>query len=450
MRGSKWLLLLGTLLVSGTALAACGSNNGNGGGASASSEASPSSSASAGASSSASPAASKDDKPVTLTVMTNIVGEPANVLEEISKEFTKENPNIKVEFSAPGADYENIMKVKMASNAMPDVFSTHGWAKVRYGQYLADLRDEAWASQIDDKIKPAVTDDSGKVYVLPIDQDKSGPVYNKDVLDQYGVAVPTTWDELLQAAETIKTKSGGKVTPIHIGGADSWPIGQFFDFMATPSFISPSTNDSAQLLDGSFDWKKFDSLPQMLLDLQKKGYLNKDVLTSKYSDSAKAFGEGKVAFGFYGPSLIEEAKKTNPNVHGGLMPIPSVVPGDAPTLAGGEKTTWGVWKDSPNLEAAKKFVAFYAKPENVKKVAAAGGLPPGLTGVDIDAGDLTADFQKYADTPVFPYFDRDYLPNGMWDVMCKNGQDLLAGGITVSQFSENMKQEFDRLRTAAQ
>ena len=58
----------------------------------------------------------------------------------------KANPDIKVEFSAPGADYEKLMKIKMAANDMPDVFSTHGWAKVRYGDFLLDLRDQPWAS----------------------------------------------------------------------------------------------------------------------------------------------------------------------------------------------------------------------------------------------------------------------------------------------------------------
>jgi len=42
-----------------------------------------------------------------------------------------------------------------------------------------------------------------------------------------------------------------------------------------------------------------------------------------------------------------------------------------------------------------------------------------------------------------------FLPNGMWDVMCKNGQNLLAGSITPDQYSANMKQEFQRLKTTA-
>jgi raffinose/stachyose/melibiose transport system substrate-binding protein len=210
--------------------------------------------------------------------------------------------------------------------------------------------------------------------------------------------------------------------------------------------VSRNGND---LKAGTFDWRNFDKLTQFFLDLQKKGYLNKDVLTAKYDDSAKAFAEGKVAFAFYGPFLIEEAKKTNPNVKGGLMPIQAAASGEKPTFAGGEKATWGVSKDSKHIEAAKKFVAYYAKPENIAKVAKIDALPPGLKGVPIDAGAMTKDFQTYKDIPVFPYFDREYLPNGMWDVMCKNGQDLLAGGITPSQFSDNMKKEYDRLRAAA-
>lgn len=78
---------------------------------------------------------------VTITVATNQVGNQAQVLQEIAQKFMLANPNIKVDFSAPGAEYENIMKVKMASRHLPDVFATHGWARIRYGDFLADLRD---------------------------------------------------------------------------------------------------------------------------------------------------------------------------------------------------------------------------------------------------------------------------------------------------------------------
>jgi raffinose/stachyose/melibiose transport system substrate-binding protein len=385
---------------------------------------------------------------VTLSVMTNRIGEQAKLLEDIAQKFEQENPDVKIDFSAPGKDYESLMKIKMAANDMPDVFSTHGWAKIRYGNFLADLHDQLWAAQIDQAIKPAVTDESGKVYVLPMDQEKTGPVFNADVLKKYNIEVPTTWDELLAACETIKTQSAGEVTCIHMGGGDDWPVGQYYDFFSTPLAISPKVNDAQALLDGTYDWNKYTVLSANLLELQQKGYLNKDVLTAKYSDSAKAFAEGKAAFGFYGAFLCEEALKTNPNLKCGLMPIPTLMTSDTPTFAGGEMTTWGVWKDSKHQDAAKRLVAYYAKPENVTAVANSNKLPAGLSGVQVDAGYLTQYYTQYDDLRTYTYFDRIYLPNGMWDVLYTNGQAVLAGGLTPEQATETMAKEYARLRAA--
>jgi raffinose/stachyose/melibiose transport system substrate-binding protein len=331
---------------------------------------------------------------------------------------------------------------------MPDVFATHGWAKIRYGEFLLDLRDQPWATQLDPAIKPAVTDDAGKVYVLPIDQEKTGPAFNADILEQYGVEVPLTWNDFMAACETIKTKSEGKVDCVHMGGADSWPVGQFYDFFSTSLAISPTPNDEQALLNGTYDWSKYTVLSQNLLDLKTNGYLNEDALTAKYTDSAAALAEGKAAFGFYGPFICDEALKTNPDFHCGIMPIPALVEGDKPTFAGGELTTWGVWKDSPHQEAAIKYVNFFARPENVKAVAESNKSPAGLTGVEVDAGYLTQYYNQYADLRTFTYFDRIYLPNGMWDVLCKNGQDVLAGGATPEQATDNIAKEYDRLRAS--
>jgi len=370
------------------------------------------------------------------------------MLKSIAGEFMKENPNIRVVFSAPGATYEELMKIKMASNDMPDVFSTHGWAKRRYGRFLADLRDQPWVNNLSPTIKDDVTDENGKVYVLPIDQDKIGLTYNADILHEYGIAVPSTYDEFLLACKTIKDKSHGQVVPVYIGGADGWPIGQFFNSLSTPLLISPQQNYKDALLNGTFDWSKYTPLAEKFLQLRQSGYLNEDVLTTTYTDSVKAFAQGKVAFVFYGTYLITDATKINPNLHGGLMPIPSIVPGDLPTFARGERITWGVWKDSPHPAEAKKFVAFYARREHVARVAESDKLPPGLNGVDVNLGDVGTYFQKYSQTPVFPFFDRVYLPSGMFQVLNKNGQHLLAGAITPSQFSDHVSDEYKRLKAS--
>jgi len=385
---------------------------------------------------------------VTLTVSTNMVGEPEGVLKAIADDYAKQNPNVKIDYSAPGKDYENIMKIKMASKQLPDVFSTHGWAIIRYGAFLADLRNEEWVSRIDSGIRNIITDKNGMVYVLPMDQDKAAIVYDVDVLKKYGVEPPLTIADFEKACETIKAKSKGTVAPIHVGGADSWPIGQLYDFLATSYFVSPPDNNASQLLDGSFDWNKWTPLSEKLLEWYNRGFFNKDALTAKFSDSAIALAQDKMAFAFYGGYLVEEAKKTNPKVNGGLIPVMAVVKGDTATFVGGEKATWGAWKDSKNLDAAKKLIAFYAKPENIKRVAESDRLMPGLSGVDVDIGFARQYYEKYKDNRTFPYFDRVYLPNGMFDTLCKNAQDLFAKAVTPAQVSQNFEKEYKRLREA--
>lgn len=390
--------------------------------------------------------AKEEPKKVSLTATTNLVGEWSKVLEDMLKAYSTENPNVTIEFSAPGKEYENLLKVRMASSDMPDLFSTHGWSQIRYGDFVADLKDRPWASQIDPAFKPIIADDTGKVYALAFDQDKSGPIYNVEVFQKYGVEVPETMDEFMAACETIKTKSNGEVTPIACA-AEGWEEAQFFDFFASSLFISPEDNSGAQLLDGSFDWNQWDVLAQMWLDMYKKGYINKNMLTAKYDDNLKAMALGTAAIGFYGPYFIDEMKAVNPDVKADMMPIPSIVAGDTPTFAGGERSTIAVWKDSANLEEALKVIDFCAQPDNVAKMCTFTKLPPALLGVEADAGELTATYEKYKDIRTLPYFDRVYLPNGMWDVMCKNSQMIIGGQITARQFSENMEKEYLRLRS---
>ena len=385
---------------------------------------------------------------VTLTVSTNVVGDSAKTLQSLMDKFTAANPDIKIDFSAPGKDYEAQMKVKMAANDMPDVFSTHGWAKIRYGDFLMDLRDQPWASKIVAAMKPIVTDDAGKVYVLPFDQDKVGPVFNIDLFNQWGLKPPTTWDELLSVCDAIKTKSGGKVIPIHVGGADNWPLGHMLDLFSDQLLISPAKNQAQALLDGTFDWSVYLPMAQKLLDLQQKGCLNPDATTAKYDDSAKAFASGKAAMGIYGPFIVQDALSINPNLHAGFIPVPAMVAGDTPTFTGGEKTTFGIWKDTKNKDAALKLLNFLAQPENVALVAKASGEPAGIEGVDVDLGQLTQWYNQYKDTRVLPYFDRVYLPNGMFDSLDKGAQDLLSGGVTPQQYVDNLKAEYTRLHAA--
>jgi multiple sugar transport system substrate-binding protein len=57
----------------------------------------------------------------------------------------------------------------------------------------------------------------GDIFGLPMDSGPMALFYNKDVFDKYGVKVPTTWQEYLEAARKIHKadpRSTSPATPV--------------------------------------------------------------------------------------------------------------------------------------------------------------------------------------------------------------------------------------------
>ena len=68
--------------------------------------------------------------------------------------------------------------------------------------------------------------------------------------------------------------------------------------------------------------------------------------------------------------------------------------------------------------------------------------------VKVDFGKLTASYDKYVtsgSTPVKPYFDRVYLPNGSWNTMVATTDSVISGQSDVSGAVAQMKNQFGTL-----
>ena len=143
---------------------------------------------------------------VSLEVEVIYTGDPLEQFRAVLDDFTEET-GIGIELITPGSDYESVMKTRMASGDMPDVFVTHGWSLIRYKEYLEPLTEESWYNKIDDAVLSVVSDENQDIYVLPVTQQVNGSVYNKTVLENAGVdpANIRTMDDFMDACEQIKT-----------------------------------------------------------------------------------------------------------------------------------------------------------------------------------------------------------------------------------------------------
>lgn len=144
--------------------------------------------------------------------------------------------------------------------------------------------------------------------------------------------------------------------------------------------------------------------------------------------------------------IVANARSFNPKADLGFMPIPNFE--GKPFLVGGEGTAYGVWKDSKNKQAALDYMAFLAQPANMGRFATVLNSKPGLADATSDLGPLTPSFDQFTKDgtyPLWPYFDRVYLPNGMWDTMVSTTDSVITGQSNAKDATKKMAASFQSL-----
>ena len=136
------------------------------------------------------------------------------------------------------------------------------------------------------------------VYALPILASCRALFYNKDILDEAGASVPTTWAEIQEAAQKIKDKFGDDVYP--------WGIDMTTD-EGQAAFSYYTWNNGGGFVDENGDWalnsdKNVEAL-NFAIGLVNDGYTNSDPANETRYDLQDMFGAGKVAM-MIGPNNI--------------------------------------------------------------------------------------------------------------------------------------------------
>lgn len=372
---------------------------------------------------------------------------------QVAKDYEAANPGLKLDM-VYYPDFEVTMKTKMAARDLPDLWSTHGWSVARYSEYLEPLNSQSWASKLNPKIIPVISNAGGQFFVLPFNVVSQGIVVNQDTLESVGVDIWSikTWDDFRDAC--AKVKAAGKI-PLDIAGnvGEDWTVGTIYNTLGQSFMVTNDrSNYRSALLDGSFDWNNWGVIQNFLLELRDKGWLNPDYTQGTEETQFRRLGTGEAAFVMSANNAITRAKLVNPSARIGLIAVPSNSPNDPPSLTSGERFTLGVYKDSPLKAEAFKFLEYCTRPEIINRVATLDSCETGLVGPGYaaDLSELKPFFDHLADIRGFPYFDRAYLPSGMWDALCKTASGLLADTLTKEQAIARLRNDYRDLRAQQQ
>lgn len=447
MKKRSMALLLSAVM--GLSLLSGCSGNGNGAGTSEEQK------ASGTESTTEKPKEEKKGSDVTLEVEVGWTDDQLTAFEKVLAQYTEET-GVKFEVVSVGEDLETQLKIRMASNDMPDLWITHGWSVLRYKEYLTDLTGESWVSDINDAAKGVITDENGSIFTMPASISLSNICFNKDVLEECGVDWTKlyTWADFEAACETIR--AAGK-NPVIMGAKDSGNAGGLLNSIGLGYYApedGPSHEQLAKFQDGTVNLAEaFDPIYDMITDWRERKFFNQDYMTLDTVGMQKMLGAAEGAFCSRTSTYIGAALSYYPDANLGLMPYPAAEEGGKQTCAVGEGSCFGLWKDSEHVEEGKAFLAWLAKPENASQIIAFDGGTAGLKSTPDDSivGKMYKEFvDAYGAENIFfdNMFDRKYLPNGMWNVLSEGAAQLLDGG-DKADVASYMQENFDSLYAEA-
>jgi raffinose/stachyose/melibiose transport system substrate-binding protein len=345
-------------------------------------------------------------EPVNLTLLVDDAEATITRMEGMVAAYTALNPNVTIDIETRpgGTEGDNIVKTRLATGDMSDLFYYNSGSLLQAlnpAETLVDLSGEPFIANIQESYLPVVSQGDG-IYGVPSETAMGGGIlYNKKVYADLGLSVPKTWEEFAANNEAIKAAG---IAPVGATYQDTWTsqlfvLADYFNVQAAiPDFADRYTANQV----------KYATTPEALAGFEHlqegfdKGWYQEDFGSATFDDGLNMLAEGTIAhypmltfplgtiaanhpdkiqdIGFFGQPGTDPAK------HGATiwMPAATYIP-----------TT------SDNIDAAKGFLAFIASVEGSEAMTAA--LAPAgpyvIKGATLPADTLPAvlDIQTFVD-----------------------------------------------------
>lgn len=373
--------------------------------------------------------------------------ETVDLLNEIIDEYNKQSGGVTVEQEYQ-ADASNIIKIKFASGESPDVMTTYEQEYVDQGKYLDLSNENVWWDRLIPSMKESCTDlNSGKQYRVCTNMTMAGFFYNKEMFEELGLTVANDWATFKSNLEAIK-KAYPDVDPWFIFG-EAWHLGHLIEFLphgyikakygATEAKKAMLNNDSSKL-----NWSDPNgamcTFAKNLVELQKEGLLNEDVLTATSDNCVDAFVTGKCAMFSNGMWCLSSILEKDPSMADkiGFAPYPSFMSDGVPVVLVAEDSGYSISVDSANSEEAKDFLTYLFNAENQKKYAESLGSPSAFQDVEANwAPEAVMDGVNSAIESATNIGFTNEKPAGFsGDDAGRLVQELLAGAYTPEEFAK--------------
>jgi alpha-glucoside transport system substrate-binding protein len=328
-----------------------------------------------------------EDVSGSLSMMAIWGGEEQESFQTVIDGFEEKFPNVSVKYTSGGDNLAPLLSTAVEGGNPPDIAAIGqpglmaDFAQQNAIQPMDDLRDKI-VDAFGEDVADAGTVDGTQYGLLYKGANKSTVWYNVATFEEAGVEPPETWDDFVQARDTIKAAG---ITPFSVGVDLGWPITDLFENIYIRS-AGPEKYD--QLARHEIPWT--DQSVKDALTLMKDVLGTSDnmvggtdgALQTEMPDSvANVFREdprgSMVIIGDFAPGQTETTLE--PETGFNVFTFPSIE-GSEPSVVGGGDL-FVKFKDS---EAADAFLEFLTTTEAAEIWAERGGFSSPHKDLDVE------------------------------------------------------------------
>jgi raffinose/stachyose/melibiose transport system substrate-binding protein len=307
------------------------------------------------------------------------VGPGADLWTKLDALFADMHPEIQLTRSRParpkGKSNDDVLIAAAAAGIAPDVYSVNvtAWQQARLVELGLPLALDRYYAQKPNlnRIYRWMREQArfnGRLYGVPHEMEFIAFWYNAKVFEKHGLEIPSTWEELLKAAQTLLS---AKVMPI--AEQAHWNYGHLYSLTLAAIGGKGIVDD---IVAGNKRWDSADPIKaaEVILDLQRRGYLPPN--PTDEGDPAYPMGasfvSGKVGMWATGTWSVGWMQQQANESQGEFafefsgMPSPTGTQPLESNLAGGSGGGHSVWSQSRLPEQAVTFLDFLFAPEPQK------------------------------------------------------------------------------------
>ena len=309
---------------------------------------------------------SKDDADGKVVIeLVHYKPEAVDVFEALEEKFNQTHDNIKLVIDSPN-DAMVILKTRFIRENNPDIIGIGG--DINYSNFLdakmlmdisdfdglSDIKENYLATNKDLEYVP-----QEGVYAVPYMANAAGVLYNRDMFEEHGWQIPTTWEEFNQLCETIAAEG---IQPLYFGYKDTWTCLAPWNAIAVNLC---GTDIAYQVNSGNATFSEaYEEIAVKDKELLKYGQPNP--VAYSYNDACTAFAREQSAMYVIGNYAIPQIKSVNPDMNIDSFVFPASSVAEENILNSGNDLMFCIMEDCEHKEEAYEVLRFLLEDENVQ------------------------------------------------------------------------------------